>query len=308
MQPLNTAIQSTAIELLQAIVSRGEIDNILVDSIEAIAVGKLYFSIHVNQLDLQNKWLHLLHSVISVSTSLLESSRAVANKPDDGSVETINALENTADSALRYPLNPLLVQTLVDGISVRSNRPVLQHWLDFILMALPQFQPALQAVVAPLNDCLCRQLLSALGDIQSTNSELRPYAEDISASVTDTELIMLLNALERLILLSLAYTSEPDSSEEDSNTIEKTTSEASGLLGYVSNVFSSDSSASNQMEQLTVRLTVSSKVSKASHIFASLVRLVIDPWTMEFAFCIRSGHHYCGRRHNRGHRKMILCR
>lgn len=259
MQPLNTAIQSTAIELLQAIVSRGEIDNILVDSIEAIAVGKLYFSIHVNQLDLQNKWLHLLHSVISVSTSLLESSRAVANKTDDGSLETANALENTADSALRYPLNPLLVQTLVDGISVRSNRPVLQHWLDFILMALPQFQPALQAVVTPLNDCLCRQLLSALGDIQSTNSELRPYAEDISAAVTDTELIMLLNALERLILLSLAYTSEPDSSEEDSNTMEKTTSEASGLLGYVSNVFSSDSSSSNQMEQLTVRLTVFSK-------------------------------------------------
>ncbi len=79
----------------------------------------------------------------------------------------------------------------------------------------------------------------ALGEIQGSNSEPQEFAEDIVASVTDAELIMLLNALERLILLSLAYTSEPDSSEDDGNIMEKTTPETGGLLGYVSNVFSS---------------------------------------------------------------------
>ncbi|KAF8167553.1 Dopey, N-terminal-domain-containing protein [Crassisporium funariophilum] len=253
MQSLNTVIQSNAIELLQVVVSRGEIDTVSVESIEAIAIGKLYFSIHMNRLDLQNKWLHLLHSVIAVTTSKLETSRRVsASKQEDSPPESATIQDKGLDLSSRYPMNPLLIQTLVDGISSRANRPVLQHWLDFILMAVPQFQPALQALVAPLNDCLCRQVLSSLGDVLRISVKSRHYAEDQSASVTDAELIMLLNGLERLVLLSLAYTSEMDMSEDESNNMEKTTTESSGLLGYVSNVFSSETSAS-QLEQLTVR-------------------------------------------------------
>ncbi|KAF8963955.1 Dopey, N-terminal-domain-containing protein [Flammula alnicola] len=283
MQPLNTAIQSNAIELLQVIVARGEIDSVLVESIEATAVGKLYFSIHTNRLDLQNKWLHLLHSVISVSTSHLESSRAGASTQDDNVLESGNLQEKAADSAIRYPLNPLLVQTLVDGISTRTNRPVLQHWLDFILMAVPQFQPALQAVVAPLNDCLCRQLLSSLGDVLRATAQIRDYAEDTPATVTDAELIMLLNALERLILLSLAYTAEMDTSEDDLHNVDKTTSEASGLLGYVSNVFSSDTSTSQQIEQLTSRSpgyrSLDEGIRVLYSLWASLAWKAPQPWT-----------------------------
>ncbi len=40
-------------------------------------------------------------------------------------------------------MNPLLIQTLVDGMSTRSNRPVLQHWLDFVLMAVPPISTSL---------------------------------------------------------------------------------------------------------------------------------------------------------------------
>lgn len=256
MQSFNTTIQSTAIELLQVIVSRGEVEHLAVESIEAIAVGKLYFSIHMNRLDLQNKWLHLLHSVVSVTTSQLEASRRAATATrDENGQENGGILDKGADSAIRYPLNPLMIQTLVDGISTRSNRPVLQHWLDFILMAVPQFQPALQAVVTPLNDCLCRQSMSALGDVLKAANQTDEYAEDFCASVTDAELVMLLNALERFILLSLAFTSEVGISEDEAAGIEKSTTEASGLLGYVSNVFTSESSSSNQTDQLTVGLT-----------------------------------------------------
>jgi len=252
MQSSNVTIQSNSIELLQTIVARGEIDIVLVEGIEATSIGRLYFSIHMGRLDLQNKWLHLLHSVISVSTSHLESSRIVGSKQDDNSPEGSSALDNGVDSILRYPVNPLLVQTLTDGISTRTNRPVLQHWLDFILMAVPQFQPALQAVVTPLNDCLCRQLLSALGDVLRATAQSQDHPGDMTTSVTDAELIMLLNALERLILLSLAYTSELDTAEDETNNMDsKAASEGVGLLGYVSNVFSSETS-SNQTEQLTV--------------------------------------------------------
>ena len=253
MQPLNIVMQSNAIELLQLIVSRGEVEIPSVQSIEATAIEKLYVSIHTSRLDLQNKWLHLLHSLITASISKLDFTRqAVPGKQDDLVLETNAAQDKDPDSSHRYVMNPLLIQTLIDGLSVRSNRPVLQHWLDFVLMAVPQFQPALHAAVAPLNDCLCRQVFFALGDVLRMSSQTQSYVEDLVTTVTDADFTMLLNGLERLILLSLAYTSEMDPSEDDPNAPEKAALEVGGLLGYVSNVFSSDSSTTNQQEQLTV--------------------------------------------------------
>lgn len=251
MQPLNTAMQSNAIELLQLIVTRGEVEVPSVESIEATAIGKLYLSIHMGRLDLQNKWLHLLHSLISASISKSEFTRAVPGKQDDLVPETSATQDKGPDLSHRYSMNPLLIQTLTDGLSIRSNRPVLQHWLDFVLMAVPQFQPALHTVVAPLNDCLCRQVLFSLGDVLRMSSQSQPYVEDLVATVTDADFTMLLNGLERLILLSLAYT-DLDAFEDDPNTLDKSTSEVGGLLGYVSNVFSSDSNTANSQEQLTV--------------------------------------------------------
>ncbi len=251
MQPLNISAQSHAIDVLQAILSRGEIDTDLLEGIEAITITKLYLSIHTSQLDLQNKWLHLLHSIISLSTSNLEIFRPSATSDDEAGPETTTVRNKTTDSASHYSINPLLIQTLMDGMSTRSNRPVLQHWLDFVLMAVPQFQPALQAVVGPLIDCLCRQILHSLADVLRAASQNQASAGDESATISDTEMIMFLNGLERLILLSLTYTSEADVSEDESTVVEKQT-ESTGLLGYVSTVFSSEGT-SNQTEQLTVR-------------------------------------------------------
>jgi hypothetical protein len=65
VQPLNAVIQSTSVDLLQAIVSRGETDPLSLDIIEAAVIGKLFYCVHTFRLDLQNKLLHLLHAVIS---------------------------------------------------------------------------------------------------------------------------------------------------------------------------------------------------------------------------------------------------
>lgn len=255
MHNFNTTAQSTAIELLQTIVARGELDSVLTESIEATTVSKLYFSVHAERLDLQNKWLHLLHSVISVSTSNLESARRTP-LPEQGTLDTATNQDKGADLTSRYPLNPLLTQTLVDGISTRTNRPVLQHWLDFILMAVPQFQPSLQAVVGPLNDCLCRQLLISLSDLLRTAGQIQDDSDDKAATASDAEFIMLLNGLERLVLLSLAYTSDAMASDEDTNPPEKGTAETTGLLGYVSTVFSSDVGPGQSAEQMIVCISL----------------------------------------------------
>ncbi|KAK7464504.1 hypothetical protein VKT23_006673 [Stygiomarasmius scandens] len=251
MHPQNLIIQSTSVDLLQAIVARGEISAISVETMEAVVIGKLYFCIHMGRLNLQNKLLHLLHSVLSVSMSVESRSTPVPSRLVSPSVEGLP--DNTDAGGRSYSVNPLLIQTLLDGISVPSNRPVLQHWLDFILMAVPQFQPTLQAIVAPLNDCVGRQLLLSLKDVKKVSAHERDFDEDIPSTATDAEFIMLLNAIERLVLLSLAYTSTEESGPEDDSSINEKPAEGSTILGIMSTVFSSDSNQPSNDDQLAAK-------------------------------------------------------
>lgn len=246
MHSLNNVIQSSATELLQAIVARGEIDSLSLGSVEAAVIGKLYFAIHTRRLDIQNKLLHLLHSIMSVVTLSPEGLMAQAEEGGHAPGPEVS------QEAASYPLNPLLTQALVDGISTASNRPVLQHWLDFVLMAVPQFQPALQPVVLPLIECICHQLQLDLDEVLLASSESRKSNTDFASRATDAEFIMLLNGLERLILLSLAYPSESSSMDDDTSYSEKAPPDASGILGNVFGVFGSDGSAPVAQETLTV--------------------------------------------------------
>ncbi|KAJ4470942.1 Dopey, N-terminal-domain-containing protein [Lentinula aciculospora] len=252
MHPQNLVIQSTAVDLLQAIIARGEINGLSIDVVEAAVIGKLYFCIHTNRLTLQNKLLHLLHSVISASIAVDEPSRriTVGKQRLD---ESLNNGDGDDSYAHGYSVNPLLTQTLVDGIVTSTNQPVLQHWLDFVLMAIPQFQPMLQAVVAPLNECVDRKLLMSLRDLLKASKRDEEFSSDTHSSTSDAEFTMLLNGLERLVLLSLTYTSEANVMEDDASINAEKAVEGSGLLGYVSNVFSSDNTQQPNDDQLLVR-------------------------------------------------------
>ena len=234
MGPFNEVIQSSAVDLLQALVTRGEIDWHTLQIAESVIVGKLYVCVHTGRLDLQNKMLHLLHSLISALSATFHRS----TQGDLGS-----------DSAT-YSLDPLLTQTLVDGISVRPNRAILQHWLDFILMTVPQFHDILQPTIIPLNDCVCRQLKSALDEITRA-SDVTSVSMDFSIYTTDADFIMLLNAMERLVLLSLSQAMDPNQ-VEDEMVPEKIGNDGGGLLGYVSNVFSTDSTSASVEDQSQV--------------------------------------------------------
>ncbi|THV06503.1 hypothetical protein K435DRAFT_960479 [Dendrothele bispora CBS 962.96] len=251
MHPQNLIIQSTTVDLLQAIVARGEISTISVEAMEAVVIGKLYFCVHLGRLNLQNKLLHLLHSVLSASIASEPKSTPVPSRFTSPSIE---GLSDNADAGGRtYSINPLLIQTLLDGLSTPSNRPILQHWLDFVLMAIPQFQPSLQAVVAPLNDCVGRQLLLSLKDVRKASTKDREFDEDTPSTTTDAEFIMLLNALERLVLLSLAYTSVEEIGPEDDSSVNERPAEGSTILGIMSTVFSSDSNQPSNDDQLAAR-------------------------------------------------------
>ncbi len=255
MAPANVLIQSTAIDLLQAIVARGEIDLPSLQNVQAAVIGKLYLSVHTHQLELQNKLLHLLHSVISAMTtgqdpSVSRPNKGVTSVAADTSVEP-SALD-TPEDPHELSIHPLLLQTLMDGINFPSNSAVLQHWLDFVLMAIPQFHHTLQSLVSRLGDCICKNLRIRLDDLRRALREGHDH-HDFRSNTTDAEFIMLLNALERLVLLNLSIT-ETGHADDDDIPVEKPPgTETGGLLGIVTSVFSSESAPANLEEQLTVR-------------------------------------------------------
>ncbi|OCH88751.1 hypothetical protein OBBRIDRAFT_64803 [Obba rivulosa] len=251
MQPFNMNVQASSVELLQSIVARGEVDKAVLRTIESAVIGKLFFCVHTGLLDLQNKLLHLLHTLI---TALQPTSNPQPNKDTrvvlDGTRE-----QGDTDEVNRVPpytVNSLLLQTLLDGVSIPSNRPILQHWFDFIFTTLPQFQEKTQSIITSLNDSVCRQLRGALTDLrQAANTDT--ITSDIVSYATDADFLMLLNAVERLVLLSLLHVTEAQDSEDDGNTAEKQTAESGGLFGYVSNVFASDAAPGMVDEQTQVK-------------------------------------------------------
>ncbi|KAG2155714.1 Dopey, N-terminal-domain-containing protein [Suillus clintonianus] len=264
MQPLNTAIQSSAIDLLQTIVARGEIEMLAVEILEPAVIGKLFLCVHLHRLDLQNKLLRFLHSIISASTSHAYNG----NPPSED-----RSAEGSQDGKRGYTVNSLLTQTIIDGIAIPQNRPVMQHWLDFVLMAVPQFQPALQSVISPIADCLCRQLRLQLSDVLKAN---QPMANEKYPRVaTDAEFIMLLNALERLLVLGLTHKSDANSQEDDTPVQEKPGPESGGILGYVSNVFTTDNASLTVEDQLTATIQSLSPGYKSLH---DGIRVLLAIW------------------------------
>jgi hypothetical protein len=252
MAPANVLIQSTAIDLLQAIIARGEIDPPSLQNVQSAVIGKLYFFVHAQRLELQNKLLHLLHSVISAITISQDPSVPRPNKGATVDTPAESSALDRPEEPHTLSVHPLLLQTLMDGISVPSNSTVLQHWLDFVLMAIPQFHHALQPLVSPLGDCICKNLRIRLDDLRKALRE-GPDHHDFRSNTTDAEFIMLLNALERLVLLSLSTTDTGHGDEDDFTAEKPPGTEHGGLFGIVTSVFSSESVPTNLEEQLTVR-------------------------------------------------------
>lgn len=308
MRKFNTATQSLSIDLLQTIIARGENNQTALETVESAIVAKLYVCVHTGRLDLQNKLLHLLHSVISALSTLGSQLSAIHQPRMDLPSEIPQAPDADREAAQQpYNMNPLLTQTLIDGIGTFSNRPLLQHWLDFVLMTIPQFHLALQPAVEPLIECICRQLRSAASDTASARAQVLD-TEDIFSTRSDAELIMLLHAIERLSLLNLSRQVETTDAEDDSSYAEKHTTDSAGLFGYVSTVFGSENPAYVPEEQLAVSRYEDAISWRLIRRCNRLVPRRIVHFIGVYLCCIACGLRSSGRPHNLGHPRMIPCR
>lgn len=223
-------------ELLQVILSRGESEIAGVKLIEAALTSRLYLCIHRSELDLQNKLLHVLHSVVHAVTS---SQKRHGSNP---SIEN-HLQETTATEAQPSELthDEMFVRVVSDAISTQRNNAVIHHWIDFLLMTIPQYRRSLRTVVFPLIDCLVIRLRALVVDFQRTYGPV--LSVERPSEVTDAEYTVLMNALERLLLIAIAEALS-STVDEEPKPQERVVSEASssgpgGLLGYMTGVLAS---------------------------------------------------------------------
>jgi hypothetical protein len=226
MTPFNLMIQSTSVEMLQAIISRGGADDMSLKEIEAVVIGKLYISIHRQRLDVQPRLLHLLYSVLSAT-----SAQDVA--PDDS--------EGKRQSAPGF-----LTKVLIDGVTMPTNRPIFQHWFDFITMSMPKPQFNLMPSVPTIIDHVGREIRRSLAGTAEAFEAANGFV-DAKTAASEVEFVMYLNALESLVLASLGDSRARFASEEAA-AIDRSASESGGLFSF----FTSDAGAPPAEEPLVV--------------------------------------------------------
>ncbi|GAA5887198.1 hypothetical protein JCM6882_002446 [Rhodosporidiobolus microsporus] len=237
--PYNAHIHSVVAELLQVLISRGEAELSTLPSIEAALLSRLFQSVHQNELDLQNKLLHVLHSVIFSLANVPRRQLPASSTP--AAPEKPAAADGLPPDLTR---DEFFVRLLQDAVA-QSNNAVLHHWIDFLLMTIPQIRHRLHSVVLPLIDRLVSHLGSLVNEIRSTYSVATAPSQP--SSVTDAEYTAVTNALERLLLVAVTEATA-GAVDDDARSVERTGSEgaasgagsssAGGLLGYMTGVLS----------------------------------------------------------------------
>ncbi|BGP07694.1 Protein dopey-1 [Rhodotorula toruloides] len=235
LAPRNPQIHAVVAELLQVLISRGEAELGGVAAIDAALTSRLFLSIHRGELDLQNKLLHVLHSVVhatATSTARRHQRSASQSTVRDGKTEAQSAHppDLTRDE--------FFVRVLSDAIA-QSNNAVIHHWIDFLLMTTPQSRHSLHGVLFPLIDNLVARLESLVREFKNSYGSTSAL---VASSLTDAEYTVLMNALERLLLMAVSEAVPAASDEERAS--EKASSDAAsssgggatGLLGYMTGV------------------------------------------------------------------------
>ncbi|KAK4703671.1 hypothetical protein P7C70_g2546, partial [Phenoliferia sp. Uapishka_3] len=228
--PLNHHIHSVVAELLQVLLSRGEAEITGLKSIEAALTFRLFLCVHRSELDLQNKLLHVLHSVV-------HAVGGTSRRHQKGSSELEQEVADAQPPDLTH--DEMFVRVVSDAVSTQHNNAVIHHWIDFLLMTIPQFRRSLHTIVFPLVDCLVTRLRTLVLDFQRTYAA--PSTPGPSSEATDAEYTVLMNALERLLLIAVSEALAAAVDDESPRQAERVASEGGGggLLGYMTGVLGS---------------------------------------------------------------------
>ncbi|PWN52444.1 hypothetical protein IE53DRAFT_367211 [Violaceomyces palustris] len=267
MAKANAATHSLAIDLLQTIVPRGSLDAARLRQLESLLVESVLLSIASAKLERQNKMLHALHSVIhaqatsSAPINGLERRMPSTSLHGDGREEGFSAEIPPISKPTSKTIapHPLLLEMIRRGLATQSNRPVLQHWADFVLMTISYYRKNVTSLLLPINECVCSLLQQSLEEIDasyalplsrpSLGASTLLQATDAACLTSDSDLTLLINVSERVLLQALGEDPQVSRATRDESVSGQSSTEKSlastadgsgGLLGYVSNVFAPD--------------------------------------------------------------------
>ncbi|KAG0261587.1 hypothetical protein BG011_000876 [Mortierella polycephala] len=285
MQNMNEEIHMVSADFLHFIVSKiDHIDSSLLALIHKTVINKMLYCINHGRLDLQSRLLHLLHATILMGTTPTKKSSttgaASANgtTPRDSSLSTfegstgsIHASHDSHESLFRViGSSPLFVKTVFDALSVPTNRPILQHWMDFLMLALPFLTNYFRRVLLPVIQCLCDQILRSRAFMLEAYMT-REGHQTGSHNLTDQDLIVFLTGLERLLTFSL---SEARLGEEvDSVHKQEWSDGLRGTQGIVANVLSIEVHPSDSFQDNKARDTVLYNI-------VGIIQIFIELWSV----------------------------
>jgi hypothetical protein len=254
-------LQSAALEVLQLVVARGDVSRRSIDALKSTLVNELVAAIQRHELALQSKILHILHSTILISTALPRNTHHKSASTSSFQEKDVSAGFET-----------LLIDTIVLGISTRTNRPVLQHWVDFVLMTASQMQDR-PFELQILAECVSNQLRSLLLEIR--DSFAKPTTSNIDLDLTDVEPVMLLTALERLVGVLGSVRGR-----KSGETLRIGNEASTSILGLVSGVFASETPTPEKVRDVAFpALIMQPKVDSAPY-FANAVEALLVSWTV----------------------------
>ena len=251
IEPVNRLIHAIAIDLLQAIVARGDLDLPVLQSIESALLTRLYLCVHRAEYDLQNKLLHVLHTTaatISGAQKKVDRKSTVSQRTRSDSTPKMT---EKAESPLGAH-SPDLTKILCDGITAQANDAVTHHWVDFLLMTLPQFRNVLTSLLFPLIACISARLRKLLDDLE-TAYDMSCKGKEVVSGANDGDFAILLNALERLFVSALEDAKIAAATEDEASNAERpsTATEAGGgFLGFMSTALGAGEGSLSQADTM----------------------------------------------------------
>lgn len=198
----NTRIQMQCAAFLASVLKQLDKPSVCTAAAAALqetVVVQLLYCIETRQLDKQVEYLRVL-----------------------GAYELV--LEREIDSSLELKLQRIIhtLQTATqESILARSNRRILNHWIDFMLERLVYTSNAYRRLLQPVIACLCsemvafmknfkryQQLVASAADtpLKKRSSALTGRVGEIWAEelYPEQDVIVLMNALEKLLMVSLS--------------------------------------------------------------------------------------------------------
>ena len=220
---LQIRVQSSTLELLQMLVTQGDLAQHSLDMLKSALITNLALAVKEQQSTLQSKTLHLLHGAITTVPHFpaARGHRRSASSLEKGRSSNVSAVDEELDRKL--------VQIIIDGVASPANRPILQHWVDFVHMTAVQLQSR-PVLLQTLCDCFSYQLKALMLELRNVYSKPQ---DTIKSNLSDAELVMIISGLERLATLASSIGGGGRRSEDGKSASEG----GSGFLGLMSGVF-----------------------------------------------------------------------